>query len=272
MAFVMASGACPSGDGGTDASLPWLDVSHGDSNGPRDIPGTDLNLEDGEEPPTDLGPGIDTIGMDIPVGTDVSNPTDHGIVDVPGKDTSEDTDVEPCDFLVSPNGFRDNCNRTLTDTRSNRTWFQHMDWATDSMAGQDYCDKSDWAGYRDWRLPTITELRSLIIGCPETTAGGTCSVTETCYCTKDERCFAEMGECRNTACYGCSINQGPGLGGCYMDPFFDDYCNLHWSSTRVPVRFAGDYRGWYVTFYDGGVNLPPTTGTNAWAVRCVRGP
>lgn len=42
----------------------------------------------------------------------------------------------------------------------------------------DYCYKLQYGGHKDWRLPTIDELRSIIKNCPGTELEGKCRVSE----------------------------------------------------------------------------------------------
>jgi hypothetical protein len=56
-----------------------------------------------------------------------------------------------------------------------------------------YCENLDEKGHGDWRLPTITELRTLIKNCPSTEPDGECKVSENCL----------SGRCWSDACKGC---------------------------------------------------------------------
>ncbi len=48
-----------------------------------------------------------------------------------------------------------------------------------------------------WRLPTIDELRTLIINCPSTETDGECGVTDNCM----------ESECYNSFCEGCKFSE-----------------------------------------------------------------
>ena len=98
-----------------------------------------------------------------------------------------------------------------TDPASGLTWQNPP--AEAAMAWQDaldYCSGLSLDG-GGWRLPTISELRSLIRGRTATESGGKCAVADDCLTTS---CW-EFYDCD---CDSCSMNTGPGPGGRYWPP------------------------------------------------------
>lgn len=67
-------------------------------------------------------------------------------------------------FCISANAsrFTDNQDGTITDHKTGLMWMKNtaekgMNW----KKAVEYCEKINIAGYFDWRLPTVDELRSL---------------------------------------------------------------------------------------------------------------
>jgi len=79
---------------------------------------------------------------------------------------------EPAKKRVVKPGVRfiDNKNGTITDTKTGLTWVknphtdlpekfkEHMNW----QQAIDACKELSFAGHKDWRLPTVEELRELV--------------------------------------------------------------------------------------------------------------
>jgi TPR repeat protein len=129
-------------------------------------------------------------------------------------------------------------------------------------AAKDHCEHLRLGEYTDWRLPTISELRSLIRGCPATESGGCCGVTDSC-----------LGDrCSDGSCKGCLEKGGPGSGRMYWPPEFFGANNglFNWSSAlmNMPNAFT-DHTAYVVDFESGGV-LWISSGFEMPA-RCVRG-
>ena len=126
-----------------------------------------------------------------------------------------------------------------------------------------YCD----ALVGGWRVPTISELRTLIRGCPATETGGPCQL--------DEGCSGTL--CEDKLCYeGCAYFEGPGQGGEYWPAELQPECDIQgdcqfWSSS---TNDEGSY-GWFVNFGSAGMSaqniaLAEDMFLSGYNVRCVR--
>lgn len=99
---------------------------------------------------------------------------------------------------------------------------------------EDFCSSLDWAGYTDWRLPTIDELRTVVKGYKDIEPGGRCRVGEGCLL---KVCLYQGQKSQDD--YPCSnkeeteLLQGPGPDGCFFDDVWREYCGPYWSSTAI---------------------------------------
>ncbi len=93
-----------------------------------------------------------------------------------------------------------------TDPATGLTWQNPYD---DSVSltladAEQYCAGFELEGFTDWRLPTISDLRTVIMNCPKIEADGACGITDECLdyytCGYDEEgcksggCFDENGQ------------------------------------------------------------------------------
>ena len=216
VALVAFGMSCGSGDAGGGTSDTELD---GD--------GADANQTDG-----------DTVDGDVAE----TGQTD-GDTELNG-DTEVDNDTEPASML------------TWTDPATGLTWQNPpsefmMEW----QEAKDYCTGLALEG-DGWRLPTISELRSLIRGCSATESGGSCGVNDDCL---------SRSTCWGDSCLGCSENAGPGFEGRYWPSELQGPKSYYWSSSPCEDNEA---IAWYVDFYTGLLNYLYLS--NSSYVRCVR--
>lgn len=194
---------------------------------------------------------------DTSAETDGETPEDLVIVDM-------GPDADPCIIKPSAAGFQDNCDGTVTHVTTGRLWQQDDSMIANLTQARDYCRNLGLADKAGWQLPTIDELRELLIGCPNNGIQGSCPIThETCQGKNwdDPVC---------NSCEGCDMLQGPGTDGCYIDPAFTGNCVTLLSNTQVKAQQTGDLRTWYITLYDGRIDAPPPGSGNNFFVRCVR--
>jgi len=124
--------------------------------------------------------------------------------------------------------------------------------ATNTMTWQsavDYCSTLQIEGKTGWTLPTISQLRTLVRGCPATQTGGSCGVTDSC-----------LGDSCWGYCNGCGDKSG-----CYWDSNLHGVCGWYWSSSSV-ANYT--FNAWYVNFNNGEVSFDNKTNTRS-VVRCV---
>lgn len=135
---------------------------------------------------------------------------------------------------------------------------QLLSSALDWHEATDYCQEITLEGFSDWRLPTISELRSLIRDCPKTETGGNCGVTDDCL---------SVGDCWDNSCEGCETGAGPN-DGCYRPSGFYDSCGYDWFwSSSLIAEYP--FFAFVVNFINGHIDNY-NAGDIACHIRCIR--
>ena len=168
-------------------------------------------------------------------------------------DAAPDDDTTPNDDDTAAD---DDTGEVWTDSISGLVWQNDDAGKLNWEDAKSYCANLNWGGFGDWRLPTISELRSLIRGCDDTATGGACNVTDDC--------LAYFG-CWNPPCQGCGFLGGPGPGGRYWPAELSGDGWIYWSSLQVEEN---PYTAWRVHFYNGLVSYNDKE--YLYSARCVR--
>lgn len=142
------------------------------------------------------------------------------------------------------------------DEGRGRCWEQAAsEGMTDGWSALSYCEELTLAGYHDWELPSVDDLRSLIRGCAETETGGGCAVGG-----------GSAMDDWTEICEGCIPDDGPGIDGCYWpDQIVGSCANWYWSASQLPdnATFV-----WNVHFADAAIGFMHKE--NFGFTRCVR--
>jgi hypothetical protein len=143
----------------------------------------------------------------------------------------------------------------ITDEKTGLLWDSAVKANVTSAGANAHCSGM-------WRVPTIDELRTLIVGCPDQHTFGKCGVTDAC---------AE--KCSTLDCAPCGSGGGPAeAGGCYIASEFANSCQRMWSSTVAEKDLALiPTKMWAANFKTGEIAAYGLL-TNTIAVRCVRSP
>lgn len=166
---------------------------------------------------------------------------------------------------TTPSHFINNDNGTVSDTRNKLMWMRcslGQSWKKEACEGKakEFTWKramkqsDDWAGYDDWRLPTIKELHTIV------------------YCLKGRRAVDLKNESRSRYVKGDGLN-----GMCLSDDDTNPRINpVHfpnmptiypwfWSSTKYSEN---KFRAWSIDFANG--NDDASSKYNHFYIRLVR--
>jgi len=173
-------------------------------------------------------------------------------------DDSDDDVDDDVDDDINDDVDDDSGDGVWVDSSSGLMWQIAQDCCGPLNEAESYCQNLVLAGHSDWRLPTVSELRSLIRECDNTETGGSCGVTDSCL---DSSCYDEVN------CYlACTENEGP-ADGCYWPSELNGTCGWFWSSSLYTndIGFA-----WSIYFGFGSIATNDVNATNSMRSRCVR--
>jgi len=127
-----------------------------------------------------------------------------------------------------------------------------------------YCKNLNYAGFTDWKVPTIDELRTMIVGCPSREK---CRLSENCLDIR--RCWT-ASECM------CHPRKGPGEQGYYFDEevwlngkTYKEVVNANFWTSNVTLT-DGESTGIIIVNFLAAETGSITDPANMKFVRCVR--
>ena len=249
-------------DDSTDSQIDPIEDSGTDTDGDSDTD-SDSETETGSDTETDLDAGMDA-GTDTDSDTDVDSDTDTDV----DSDTDSDTS-SPCSgegvWLDEGASFDYD-----SDSEPEGSWPGTRCWqdppAPDLMEWYDavaYCAALELAGYDDWVLPNINELRYL--GRGNTYECNDCGLIDPGHLYE-----SDIGDCEAcTPAFG-----GPGVGGCYWPAELSGGCGIdpyhywYWSSSGMSGYPLNHVWAWsFAMNYPGEASFSKDL---LESVRCVR--
>lgn len=124
--------------------------------------------------------------------------------------------------------------------------FGGLNWSDVSSSSMNFYEAANYCDNRGGRLPTISELRTLVKNCPVTETGGACKVTDSCL---------SQTSCWSADCLGCAV-------GISYSVFNDK--GWFWSTSLTQETNA---YAWRLNFDDGNLGAYDIETDNY--VRCV---
>ena len=133
-----------------------------------------------------------------------------------------------------------------------------------------HCENLDLEGV-GWRLPNISELRTLVRNCSEIETGGSCQVVDECsLCgvAPEDTCITSSCE-SSDVCNPSSCSDDGGPTGCYWPQELSGSCDMFWSSSSYETGGMFPITNfWSVAFQNGFVDDAP--GAISANARCMR--
>ncbi len=157
----------------------------------------------------------------------------------------------------------ENGDMVVVDNTIGLMWQRDIDYTMKShYDAETYCQNLTYAGHDDWRMPTISELRTIIRGDTATVTGGSCGVTDDCLSIS---CYSNS--CNNSE----RANLGPGENGLFWQIGTwnwkgQDFA-YHWSSSIISDDTSN---AWCVAFDRGNIDGNSLDRNDLIYVRCVR--
>ncbi len=184
-------------------------------------------------------------------------------------ENERDMDSDPAEIEIAEYDPLSCSNGVCTDPATGFEWQETptggpMKWKD----GKTHCNELTLDG-GGWRLPNISELRSLIRNCSFIETDGVCGVQDECLScgvSSDDVCLEYYNSCYEFSFCNpsfCSNDGGPT--GCYWPLELSGTCGLYWSSSPVEDY---DFDAWYVNFNGGDVYYYYVH--YDYDVRCVR--
>lgn len=156
-------------------------------------------------------------------------------------DSADDDDTDDDDNDDSGDDDDDSVHDVWEDPLTGLMWQNDSDCCYEWDEAKTHCDDLVWSDYSDWRLPSISELRSLIRGCEDSESDGSCGVDDSCL---DSSCWSG-------SCGGCIYDDGP-ADGCYWPSTLNGICGMYWSSSEIS-DYLTPY-AWFVDFHYGDIS------------------
>jgi len=130
----------------------------------------------------------------------------------------------------------------------------------------DYCQRLNLGG-EGWRLPNLSELRTLVRDCAPIETGGTCGIVDACTpCGVDSGDACLSSSCRSaSACNPAACPDQEAPNGCYWPALLNGNCAYTWSSSSLE---DDDAYAWAVDF--GNAEVDNGGKDNGLNLRCMR--